>query len=113
MHCGQAFPRGSPLLTSITKALLTLSESGKLKELEDKMLKSRNCTNKNIDESETPSLSLRSFWVLFVITIATSTIALLLYVFVKSTFMFEHKPIWWLMMVVMRRRENRVDHNSP
>lgn len=102
------------MLPSISKALLNVAESGKLKELEVKMLESHSCTNKNSsDEGETSSLSLKSFWILFVLTIGTSTIALLLYVFVISKSMPQYTPIWWLMMFVIRPRRNQVGDNFP
>uniref|UniRef100_A0A2N9I1J8 Ionotropic glutamate receptor C-terminal domain-containing protein n=1 Tax=Fagus sylvatica TaxID=28930 RepID=A0A2N9I1J8_FAGSY len=73
---GFAFPRGSPLLPSITEALLKVSESGRLRELENNMIASAKCQDVETDK-ETPSLSPNSFLVLFIMSGGTSTLALL------------------------------------
>lgn len=96
----QVFPRGSPLLPDVTKALLNVSERGKLRELETNMIASEKCVDKEaIDEIF--SLSPSSFWVLFIFTAGTSTMALVFYV-VLSQKWFRHKTIWRLMLAVMR-----------
>uniref|UniRef100_A0A2N9HDV6 Ionotropic glutamate receptor C-terminal domain-containing protein n=1 Tax=Fagus sylvatica TaxID=28930 RepID=A0A2N9HDV6_FAGSY len=64
---GFAFPRGSPLLPSITEALLKVSESGRLRELENNMIASAKCQDVETDK-ETPSLSPNSFLVLFIMS---------------------------------------------
>lgn len=74
----QAFPKGSPLLPSVIEALLKVSERGKLRELEMSMITEVDCTEVDLDDDNS-SLSLNSFWVLFVLTGATSTIALIIY----------------------------------
>ena len=74
----QAFPRGSPLLHDITQALVSVSESGELKELENSMLSSEKCLD--VEDDETSSLSPSSFWMLFIISGGTSTFALLAYI---------------------------------
>ncbi|EOY13166.1 Glutamate receptor 2.7, putative [Theobroma cacao] len=76
---GFAFPKGSPLLHSVTEALLNLSETGKLRELENSMIAAQNCTEVGISE-DINSLSLDSFWALFSLTGCISTLALIVYV---------------------------------
>ncbi|KAL1350070.1 hypothetical protein AAHE18_07G200100 [Arachis hypogaea] len=76
---GFAFPQGSPYLPLVNKALLDLFESGKQRELENRMLASEKCEESEPD-TETASLSPNSFWALFTLTAGTSTISLLIYV---------------------------------
>ncbi|MED6157671.1 hypothetical protein PIB30_025449 [Stylosanthes scabra] len=76
---GFAFPNGSPYLPLVNRALLDLFESGKQRELENRMLASEKCEESQPD-GETASLSPNSFWALFTLTAGTSTIALLIYV---------------------------------
>ncbi|GMN54436.1 hypothetical protein TIFTF001_023565 [Ficus carica] len=107
---GFAFPRGSPLLPSISEALLKVSESGELQELEGNMLESEKCTEEKDDYYNTPSLSLKSFWVLFLFTVGTSTFALVLYIIVVNKSTMKLRVIWWLMTIVIRHRHSRSGH---
>ncbi|XP_023771324.1 glutamate receptor 2.9 [Lactuca sativa] len=78
---GFAFPREFSWLSEANKALMTASESGKLKELEDTFLTSGKCVDD--DESfpnEYESLSPQSFSTLFVLTGGTSTVCLVVYI---------------------------------
>nr|KYP72084.1 Glutamate receptor 3.4 [Cajanus cajan] len=76
---GFMFQKGSPVARDVSKAILQLLELGELKKLEDKWLNHPGaCSNKSTSES-TESLRLGSFWVLYVISGATSTICFLLY----------------------------------
>ena len=75
----QAFPKGYPLLSSINEALLNVSESPKLKELEDAYIVSEKCVDVESGYDEIASLQLNSFWILFASTGGISTIALLIY----------------------------------
>jgi hypothetical protein len=61
-----------------SKAILSLSENGKLKALEDQWLTPLAECRTNTTSSTTQSLSLQSFWVLYQISFATSTICFLL-----------------------------------
>jgi hypothetical protein len=95
----QVFPRGSPLLPDVTKALLNVSETGRLRDLENRMIASEKCSNgESVDEMS--SLSPSSFWVLFSFSGGTSTIALLVYVVCHKK--FGQKTVWRLVLVVMR-----------
>ncbi|CAH1425709.1 unnamed protein product [Lactuca virosa] len=78
---GFAFPREFSWLSEANKALMTASESGKLKKLEDTFLTSEKCVDD--DESfpnEYESLSPQSFSTLFVLTGGTSTVCLVVYI---------------------------------
>ncbi|XP_050223519.1 glutamate receptor 2.7-like [Mercurialis annua] len=76
---GFVFQRGSPLRADVSKAILKLSENGTLKDLEKKWFApSSECTG-NANDNENESLSLKSFWGLYLISGATSTICLLLF----------------------------------
>ncbi len=75
------FPRGSPIARDFSKAILKLSENGETKFLEDEWLTpSKECST-NMTSSEPGSLGLQSYWVLYLISFATSTICLLLSIF--------------------------------
>ncbi|KAF8391286.1 hypothetical protein HHK36_023588 [Tetracentron sinense] len=77
---GFAFPKGSSMVPDISEAILKVSESGRLRELENKMIFSSKCSNVSSYDDQ-GSLSLQSFGVLFVFTGGISTIALALFVF--------------------------------
>lgn len=72
-------PKGSPMLTDFTKALLNVSESGTLGNIEKKMLGSEHCEDLETNHDEYESLGLSSFWSLFLLTSCTSTAALVIY----------------------------------
>ncbi|TKY71790.1 Glutamate receptor 2.7 [Spatholobus suberectus] len=72
---GFMFQKGSPVARDVSKAILHLSEKAELKRLEEKWL-TQDCSN--MTSSSTESLKLRSLWILYVISGATSTICLLL-----------------------------------
>ncbi|KAL6314717.1 hypothetical protein AAG906_027064 [Vitis piasezkii] len=103
---GFVFPRGSPLLHDVSEALLNVSESGKLRELENSMLSSEKCEDAETEDDETSRLSPSSFWVLFIITGGTSTFALLVYMLHRNwTFhdsTSEHKTIWRFFIAIMK-----------
>lgn len=95
----QVFPRGSPLLPEVNKALLNVFESGKLRDLETSMIASQICVDMEMID-DISSLSPSSFWVLFLLTAVTSTAALVVYVVAHK--LLGHKTIWTLVLAVMR-----------
>ncbi|XP_047180172.1 uncharacterized protein LOC124846846 [Vigna umbellata] len=99
---GFAFPRGSPLIPHVNKALLDLVETGKVSELENKMLGSEECEDTKVN-GETASLSPNSFWVLFILTGGTSTFSLLVYVFCMNYANSEEKTIWGLTTMIIQQ----------
>ncbi|CAI9782035.1 unnamed protein product [Fraxinus pennsylvanica] len=74
---GFVFQKGSPIARDVSEAILTLMETGRIKELENEyhLGSSDNCSN-----SGTESLSLKSFWGLFLVSVAISTLCLLIYI---------------------------------
>ncbi|KAK1393344.1 Glutamate receptor [Heracleum sosnowskyi] len=76
---GFVFPKGAPLLSDISQAVLNISESGTLRKIETSMLSSYKCSNSD-DEAEY-SLGFDSFWGLFAITGGASTVAFVLFLF--------------------------------
>ncbi|XP_014500728.1 glutamate receptor 2.8-like [Vigna radiata var. radiata] len=99
---GFAFPRGSPLIPDVNKALLDLVETGKVSELENKMLASEKCEDTEVN-GETASLSPNSFWVLFILTGGTSTFSILVYVFRMNYANSEEKTIWRLTTMIIQQ----------
>lgn len=76
-----AFQKGSPLAHDVSEAILILTQDGTLNRLEEHWFAlSKNCDN--VDPTgETESLSLWSFWGLYLVSGATSTLCLLFYVY--------------------------------
>ncbi|KAK4851341.1 hypothetical protein QYF36_014273 [Acer negundo] len=100
-----AFPKGSPLLPSVTEALLKVSESGELRELETSMIASETCMDVDVDD-DISSLSPSSFWVLFAFSGGTSTIALIVYLshrYWKLSCLIVHKTIRMLVLTLMKQ----------
>ncbi|CAN4078844.1 unnamed protein product [Withania somnifera] len=76
-----AFQKGSPLARDVSEAILILTQDGTLNRLEEHWFAlSRNCDN--VDRAdETESLTLGSFWGLYLVSGAISTVCLLFYVY--------------------------------
>ncbi|MFS7994567.1 hypothetical protein Hanom_Chr12g01107561 [Helianthus anomalus] len=62
---------------------MNVSESGTLKELEDRYINSEKCLDEELLPDENESLNLHSFSVLFVLTGGTSTLALAIYIVIS------------------------------
>ncbi|XP_022715797.1 glutamate receptor 2.7-like [Durio zibethinus] len=74
---GFAFQKGSPIAADFSRAILNLSENGKLTSLETSLFSSSsecNAANTKIE-----SLSLHSFWGIYAISAATSTLCFLIF----------------------------------
>ncbi|XP_062199751.1 glutamate receptor 2.9-like [Phragmites australis] len=76
---GYAFPRGSPLTHEISRGILQLASSDKMAQLEQQLYGDTICPDKN-DSQTSSSLTLHSFLGLFIITGASSMLALILHV---------------------------------
>ncbi|KAK7362749.1 hypothetical protein VNO77_04870 [Canavalia gladiata] len=70
---GFMFQKGSPITRDFSKAILQLSENGELKSLEDKWLNNPDECSTNITANANGSLKIQSLWVLFVVSVFTST----------------------------------------
>ncbi|CAL1388430.1 unnamed protein product [Linum trigynum] len=76
---GFVFQKGSPIAADVSKAILKLSEEGELKRLEEDWFSpSRECSGSRSDDN-TESLSLQNFWGLYVLSGATSTVCLVVF----------------------------------
>lgn len=90
----QAFPLGSSIVEDMSKAMLKVTESGKISEIQDTWFQKKrrynqsNCYSKDNDTSSSSSsrLDLSYFWILFLIAASAAIFALLLYFF-----LFLHK----------------------
>ncbi|KAL8110935.1 glutamate receptor 2.2-like [Apium graveolens] len=77
---GFAFEKGFPLLPGINNAIMNITESGKLLELEKKYINSEECVDADTISDAEASIGLNSFSILFLLTGCTSTIALVMFV---------------------------------
>nr|CAB3454468.1 unnamed protein product [Digitaria exilis] len=75
---GFAFPRDSPLAEDLSTAILTLSENGNLQRIHDEWLSGTECSADN-NGSASNSLSLSSFWGLFLICGLACLLALVIF----------------------------------
>lgn len=75
---GFVFPKDSPLVSDISRAVLSLSEDKEMQEIETKWLTSSDCTDSEtkVDSSR---LSIDSFWGLYLITGTASLITLTIF----------------------------------
>ncbi|KAI9198225.1 hypothetical protein LWI28_012065 [Acer negundo] len=88
----QAFHKGSPIGLDVSRAILNLSENGELKELEEKWFRpSRECST---DETSPESLTLHSFWGLYLVYGSTSTICFLLFLFRLVKHFHDHEETY-------------------
>ncbi|KAJ3695387.1 hypothetical protein LUZ60_000764 [Juncus effusus] len=86
---GFVFPRGSPLLPDMSRAVLTVTEGPEMIEIERKWLgKSATIPNQSANLSGSSSLSFRSFAGLFIITGSVSGLMLLVYL---AMFIYKEK----------------------
>ncbi|CAL5204934.1 unnamed protein product [Lathyrus oleraceus] len=88
---GYAFPKGSPLVADISRAILSVTQGDKMKTIENAWFKESSCQDSNTKFSSDNNLGLESFWGLFLIAWIASLSALLIF-FV--TFLYQHKHIW-------------------
>ncbi|CAL5072420.1 unnamed protein product [Urochloa decumbens] len=75
---GFAFPRDSPLAEDLSTAILTLSENGNLQRIHDEWLSGTECGADNNGDASN-SLSLSSFWGLFLICGLACLLALVIF----------------------------------
>ncbi|KAK1382202.1 Glutamate receptor [Heracleum sosnowskyi] len=74
---GFAFQKGSPIARDVSEAILIISENGVLKGLERKWFpSSKNCSA----STNTDSLTIESFWGIYLISGVTSTVCLLIFI---------------------------------
>ncbi|XP_023770463.1 glutamate receptor 3.7 isoform X1 [Lactuca sativa] len=76
---GFAFKRDSPLATTLSLAIMELSENGKLQEIHDNWFCKDGCSSAVGADSEPNQLQMSSFWGLYIICGAFSLTALVLF----------------------------------
>ncbi|VVA11672.1 PREDICTED: glutamate receptor [Prunus dulcis] len=107
------FPKGSPLARDVSRGILNVNEGNQTKVIEDRWFKKQNCVDPNSLVSSN-SLSLESFWGLFLIAGVASTLALLIF---AAMFLYEHKDIfkqldpeaslWKRFLIMLRIYDNK------
>ncbi|GMY37625.1 glutamate receptor 2.9-like [Fagus crenata] len=88
---GFVFQKGSPIVRDFSEAILKLAEDGIIRTLEDEWLTPQDECSDNIASSEPESLGLQSFQVLYIVSFATSTICLLLSLFLLPISRQQHQ----------------------
>ncbi|MED6124388.1 hypothetical protein PIB30_058486 [Stylosanthes scabra] len=88
---GFVFPKGSPLVGDISRAILNVSEGSKMRRIENAWLNgSSSCINNNAQVSSSTSLGLESFWGLFLVVGVSCILALIIFL---ATFLYQHRDI--------------------
>jgi len=88
----QAFPKGSPLVAEVSRAILNVTQGDEMSKFEKKWglhLNNNISDQENMITSE--SLSLGNFWGLFLIAGVASGSALFIF---TATFLYENQHIW-------------------
>ncbi|GLT81646.1 hypothetical protein SLE2022_000830 [Rubroshorea leprosula] len=110
---GFVFPRGSPLVADVSRAILNVTESFRIGDIENAWKKQTNCPDSSTLDS-TNSLSLGSFWGLFLVAGLTGVLAL---VYSATEFLYEQRDvlrkcdprisIWNRILQVLRNFDHR------
>nr|DAD27617.1 TPA_asm: hypothetical protein HUJ06_029085 [Nelumbo nucifera] len=101
---GFVFPRGSPLVPDISRAILHVTEGDKMAQIEAAWFEQQtNCADPDTFSSN--SLTMNSFRGLFLIAGVASLLALLVFLI---TFCYEHRHLiakvpWWKKIVILAR----------
>lgn len=87
----QVFPKGSPLVADVSRAILNVTEGDDMKKIENKWFKlhQNTCSDSNPKVSSN-RLSVGSFWGLFIIAGVSSLFALIIFAIL---FLHKHKQI--------------------
>ncbi|GLT85187.1 hypothetical protein SLE2022_033830 [Rubroshorea leprosula] len=85
---GFVFPKGSPLVADVSRAILNVTESDKMREIENKWLK-KHCTVSSTLVSSN-RLDLGSFWGLFLIAGVAAALALIIFV---ADFLYKQRDV--------------------
>lgn len=114
---GFGFPKGSPLVADISRAILNVFETEKMDKIEKAWFEQKACPDSSTTVSSN-SLSLDSFWGLFLIAGTTSIVALIIFL---VTFLHEHKHILmrsssensiWKGIILVARKFDKKDLSS-
>ncbi|PON61614.1 Ionotropic glutamate receptor [Trema orientale] len=86
-----AFPKGSPLVPDISRAILKVTEGKKMKDIEEVWFQKETiCPDPNNKLSSSNSLGLESFWGLFLIAGVTSFLALVIF---AAIFIYDQRHV--------------------
>ncbi|XP_008445297.1 glutamate receptor 2.5-like isoform X2 [Cucumis melo] len=89
---GFGFPIGSPLVPHISRRILEVTESERMKKIEEKWFKTlKECTASKVAELSSTRLSINSFWALFLITGVASLCSVAFYV---GKFLYDERTRW-------------------
>ncbi|XP_078150472.1 glutamate receptor 2.8-like isoform X2 [Carex rostrata] len=76
---GFAFPKGSPLVADISRAILNITDGDEINQIQKKWIGDSNCLNSGSITMESNTLNFLSFRGLFIITGVVSTICIIIY----------------------------------
>ncbi|XP_031736480.1 glutamate receptor 2.2 isoform X2 [Cucumis sativus] len=89
---GFGFPKGSPLVPDISRAILEVAESDRMREIENAWFKKvQECSISDASKLSSTRLSIGSFWALFVIVACVSAVSVICYII---KFLYEQKGVW-------------------
>ncbi|XP_056174176.1 glutamate receptor 2.1-like [Syzygium oleosum] len=113
---GFVFPKGSPLVTDISRAILIVTEGPTMTEIENAWFTPKtNCLN-SISSVSSNNLGLDSFWALFLIVGVVAVLALLIFMvmFIKRNWheVTSSSSSLWGKIVLLGRRFYQRDLNS-
>ncbi|XVF18412.1 hypothetical protein REPUB_Repub11eG0019200 [Reevesia pubescens] len=110
---GFVFPRGSPLVADVSRAILNVTQGEKMKQIERAWFKKESCLDPNTIVSSN-SLGVESFWGLFLIAGVASISALIIF---AAMFLYEQRnvllrfnsetPIWRKIRIMSRIFDQR------
>ncbi|GLT27205.1 hypothetical protein SLA2020_022220 [Shorea laevis] len=86
---GFVFPRGSPLVADVSRAILNVTESFRIEDIENAWKKQTNCPDSSTLDSPN-SLNLGSFWGLFLIAGVIGVLAL---AYSAAEFLYEQRDV--------------------
>ena len=87
----QAFPRGSPLVPDVSRAVLIVTEGNEMVKIEKKWFREKtSCSDDNGSSRSSNNISLDSFWGLFLIAGVTSSLALIIGI---AMFLHKHRVV--------------------
>ncbi|KAL5699310.1 hypothetical protein ACHQM5_030232 [Ranunculus cassubicifolius] len=108
---GFAFPKGSPLVADVSRAILKVSQSSKMKDLDRAFYATKATRREPEKEATSKGIGFDSFRVLFISTGTVSGIALLVYL---VRFLYKNKQvltrndsIWTRMKAVLKRLDEK------
>ncbi|GLT47950.1 hypothetical protein SLA2020_216020, partial [Shorea laevis] len=111
---GFVFPKGSPLVADVSRAISIVTESGKMRDIENKWFK-KHCTDSSTLVSSN-RLDLGSFWGLFLIAGVAAALALIIFV---ADFLYKQRDVLrgsevsaWKRILQVLRNFDRKDPSS-